>query len=64
MELVEAKLNETEKLRDAKLSTIGNIVHSDVPISKDEANNAVYSTWGEIPELKVDGKNLGHLYHH
>lgn len=39
-------------------------MHGDVPISKDEANNAVVSTWGEIPELKVDGKTLGHLHHH
>jgi hypothetical protein len=22
------------------------------------------STWGDIPELKVDGKTLGHLHHH
>jgi seryl-tRNA synthetase len=46
------------------LNTIGNIVASDVPVSKDEAHNAVYSKWGEIPELKVDGKTLGHLHHH
>jgi len=51
-------------LRDKKLNTIGNIVYHDVPVSQDEANNGIYSTWGEIPELKVDGKSLGHLHHH
>lgn len=35
-----------------------------MPISKDEANNAIVSQWGEIPDLKVDGKTLGHLHHH
>jgi seryl-tRNA synthetase len=49
---------------NAKLNTIGNIVYHDVPISKDEANNAVVSTWGTIPELKVDGRSLGKLHHH
>ena len=36
----------------------------DVPISKDEANNAVVSQWGEIPDLQIDGRTLGHLHHH
>lgn len=39
-------------------------MHLDVPISKDEANNAVVSQWGEVPELAVDGKTLGKLHHH
>lgn len=47
-----------------KLNSIGNIVAPDVPVSKDEKDNAVVSTWGEVPELKVDGKTLGHLHHH
>ncbi|VAH87748.1 unnamed protein product [Triticum turgidum subsp. durum] len=32
---------------DAKLVTIGNLVHESVPISGDEANNAIVRTWGE-----------------
>ena len=51
-------------MRDKKLNGIGNIVWGDVPISKDEVDNAVVATWGEIPALKVDGKTLGHLHHH
>ena len=64
IELTEKQLDEVEAERTKKLGTIGNIVHSDVPISKDEANNEVVSQWGEIPDIKVDGKNLGSLHHH
>lgn len=51
-------------MRNQKLNLIGNLVYSDVPISKDEELNKVVSTWGEIPDFKVDGKTLGHLHHH
>ena len=51
-------------LRTKKLGTIGNIVPADVPVSKDEADNGIKSTWGEIPEIKVDGRTVGHLHHH
>ena len=64
IEAAEKQLEEVETERSKKLNTIGNIVWSDVPISKDEANNAVVAKWGEIPDLKVDGKTLGHLHHH
>lgn len=47
-----------------KLNLIGNIVYHDVPVSKDENNNGIYSTWGQPSDLKVDGQTLGHLYHH
>ena len=60
----EKALLELENDRNKKLNSIGNIVYSDVPISKDEEENRVESTWGTIPELKVDGKTLGHLHHH
>jgi seryl-tRNA synthetase len=39
-------------------------VYKDVPIFEKEEHNQVVSTWGDIPELKVDGKTLGHLHHH
>jgi seryl-tRNA synthetase len=64
IEAAEKQLEEVETERTKKLNTIGNLVWSDVPISKDEANNAVVAKWGEIPDLKVDGKTLGHLHHH
>jgi seryl-tRNA synthetase len=54
---------ETEAKRDKELGLIGNLVYHDVPISNDEAENAITSQWGEIPELKVDG-TIGHLHHH
>ncbi|KAL3516104.1 hypothetical protein ACH5RR_023006 [Cinchona calisaya] len=31
----------------AKLGIIGNLVHDSVPVSNDEANNAIVRTWGE-----------------
>jgi seryl-tRNA synthetase len=43
-EKVEADL---KKLLDEKLSLIGNIVHSSVPVSNDEADNGIVKTWGE-----------------
>lgn len=47
------------------LGSIGNIVHSAVPISKDEANNAVVRTFGEPrKDIVVDGSALGKLHHH
>ncbi|MBA0581175.1 hypothetical protein Gorai_023360, partial [Gossypium raimondii] len=39
----------------SKLEKIGNLVHDSVPVSDDEANNAVIRTWGEKrlePKLK------------
>ncbi len=64
IEETEKKKDEISALREQKLNTIGNIVFHDVPISKDEAENGIYATWGQVPELQVDGKTLGHLHHH
>lgn len=64
IEEAEKELEITENLRNSKLNSIGNIVYHDVPVSKDEAENGIHSTWGDIPELKVDGNSLGHLHHH
>jgi seryl-tRNA synthetase len=33
---------------DKKLNLVGNIVHESVPVSKDEAHNAVVTEWGEF----------------
>lgn len=64
IEASEKEKDEISLLRNKKLGLIGNTVYHDVPISKDEALNEVVSQWGEIPDLKVDGRTLGHLHHH
>ncbi|VAH87746.1 unnamed protein product [Triticum turgidum subsp. durum] len=43
----EKDVEEAKTTLDAKLVTIGNLVHESVPISGDEANNAIVRTWGE-----------------
>jgi seryl-tRNA synthetase len=55
---------------DAKLNLIGNIVHKDVPVFKDEDNNLVVTTWGsekikDLPTVPFEeGRELGKLHHH
>ncbi|KAF4357201.1 hypothetical protein CsatB_029587 [Cannabis sativa] len=51
----EVEVREALTQLNSKLETIGNLVHDSVPISNDEANNAVIRTWGERrtePKLK------------
>lgn len=51
----EAEVQEARSALYGKLEIIGNLVHDSVPISNDEANNAVIRTWGEKrsePKLK------------
>ncbi|KAL5566099.1 hypothetical protein UlMin_029263 [Ulmus minor] len=51
----EIESREASKLLNSRLETIGNLVHDSVPISNDEANNAVIRSWGEArlePKLK------------
>ncbi|GLJ09272.1 hypothetical protein SUGI_0105380 [Cryptomeria japonica] len=51
----EIEVQEAKAALDSLLGVIGNLVHDSVPISDDEANNAVIRTWGECredPELK------------
>jgi len=57
-------MNDAETTLNKTLSKIGNIVAKEVVISKDEELNQVVTTWGEIPELKVDGLMPGHFHHH
>lgn len=64
IDATEKEKDELTNLRNKKLNTIGNLVYHDVPVSNDEENNKVTSTWAQVPELKVDGKSLGHLHHH
>jgi len=46
------------------LGKIGNMVHADVVISQDEANNKVVREWGTKSEIIADGSALGKLRHH
>lgn len=51
----DAEVKEALKLLNSRLEIIGNLVHDSVPISNDEANNAVIRSWGEKrvePKLK------------
>ncbi|KAJ7973373.1 serine--tRNA ligase-like [Quillaja saponaria] len=51
----EVEVKEAQNQLNSKLETIGNLVHDSVPISVDEANNAVIRSWGEKrvePKLK------------
>ena len=46
IEVLKKEMLDNEHLIHLKIKTIGNIVPSDVPISKDEKDNKVVSTWG------------------
>ncbi|CAI8611487.1 unnamed protein product [Vicia faba] len=51
----DVEVAETLNNLNSKLESIGNLIHHSVPISNDEANNAVIRTWGEKrvePKLK------------
>ncbi|OMO75331.1 hypothetical protein CCACVL1_16221 [Corchorus capsularis] len=51
----EVEVQEIWNSLKSKLEKIGNLVHDSVPVSNDEANNAVARTWGERrlePKLK------------
>ncbi|KAM4116072.1 hypothetical protein ACJW30_02G023100 [Castanea mollissima] len=43
----EAQFQEIKDELYRKLGTVGNLVHASVPVSNDEANNAVIRCWGE-----------------
>ncbi|XP_074579529.1 serine--tRNA ligase [Curcuma longa] len=43
----ELEVQEAKSTLDSKLESIGNLIHDTVPVSNDEANNAVIRTWGE-----------------
>ncbi|PSS26607.1 Serine--tRNA ligase [Actinidia chinensis var. chinensis] len=51
----EAEVQEARAALYSKLEIIGNLVHDSVPISNDEANNAIVRSWGQKrlePKLK------------
>jgi len=46
------QLQETEKMRNDSLREVGNIVHESVPVSKDEDENKVERTFGDLTQRK------------
>ncbi|CAK9167983.1 unnamed protein product [Ilex paraguariensis] len=51
----EAEVQEARAALYSRLEVIGNLVHDSVPVSNDEANNAIIRSWGETrsePKLK------------
>eukprot|EP00891_Asterochloris_glomerata_P009648 jgi/Astpho2/9648/e_gw1.00146.54.1_t len=54
----EAAAKAAEKERDALLVTIGNLVHDSVPVSDDEANNAV------VKKSQQEGRQEDKLFNH
>lgn len=54
---------EARTLVDTLLKQVGNIVHDDIVVDTDEANNAVIRTWGEPRNITIANKP-GFLNHH
>lgn len=54
---------EARSALDAKLYTIGNLVHDSVVVSNNEDDNQVVRTWGEIKEVKINS-TPGRAHHH
>eukprot|EP00921_Rhytidocystis_pertsovi_P013995 GHVQ01022797.1.p1 GENE.GHVQ01022797.1~~GHVQ01022797.1.p1 ORF type:complete len:447 (-),score=41.00 GHVQ01022797.1:377-1717(-) len=50
--------------RDGLLGKIGNLIHSSVHVSSDEANNPVIRKWGVLPTWKPEEFPNGILHHH
>ncbi|KAH7648007.1 seryl-tRNA synthetase [Cryptosporidium bovis] len=59
---IEREAATTEDLRNEFWSKIGNVLQPDVPISSTEDDNLVLRTWGNIPDIKVDG-TPGKMHH-
>lgn len=60
--IVNQQLEEFETSRNDVLREIGNLLHPDVPISDDEANNAILRTFGDTDLGKSgDKKYLSHV---
>ncbi|WCJ40032.1 Serine--tRNA ligase cytoplasmic [Euphorbia peplus] len=45
--LKQTEVDNAKDTLDKKLISVGNLVHDSVPVSNDEANNAIVRTWGE-----------------
>jgi seryl-tRNA synthetase len=62
---VEDEIEKFEKNLEEKLSLVPNLKSPDVPLGKDENDNVVLRTWGEIPKFDFPPKDhveLGEIY--
>jgi seryl-tRNA synthetase len=62
---IEDEIDELEKNLEEKLSLVPNLKSPDVPLGKDENDNIVLRTWGEIPKFDFPPKDhveLGEIY--
>jgi seryl-tRNA synthetase len=62
---IEDEIYEFEKNLEEKLSLVPNLKSPDVPLGKDENDNVVLRTWGEIPKFDFPPKDhveLGKIY--
>lgn len=67
---VNAEIEELRKIElealallEKKVGELGNIVHESVPISKNEDDNLIITTWGEPNRMVIDN-TPGHYFHH
>ncbi len=54
---IETKIEELEKIFEEKIDLIPNLPAPDVPKGKDENDNVVLRTWGEIPKFDFEVKD-------
>jgi seryl-tRNA synthetase len=62
---IEDEIDNLEKNLEEKLSLVPNLKSKDVPLGKDENDNVVLKTWGEIPKFDFQPKDhveLGEIY--
>jgi seryl-tRNA synthetase len=62
---IEDEIDELEKNLEEKLSLVPNLKSPDIPLGKDENDNVVLRTWGEIPKFDFPPKDhveLGEIY--
>jgi seryl-tRNA synthetase len=62
---IEKEIENIEQILNEKLSLIPNLKSSDVPYGKDENDNVILRTWGEIPNFDFPPKDhveLGKIY--
>ena len=59
LEALEKKSDKLQNERDSLLAQLPNIIHSDVPLGKDDSQNVETKTFGKIPKFKFPLK--GHV---
>ena len=64
VEVREKEANEMYAELKKVYSKVGNILHESVPISKDEKDNKIVKTWGEVDRTQKIDDTPGHAHHH